>query len=162
MYNTAFVIFTLGWGTVNKLQLFFLLWHFFGFQLLAQNNVHACHCGSHYGGVKSHKCSSGHAINFQMVNNGCRWKRMGGKKQWLFGGTYNCSTNGSIISYTLLLVNNGISIVGFIKILLWNQELHCFQVCPKTFQHELVQHERVVPLSSTALRSQLAIRQFVV
>ena len=26
-----------------------------------------------------------------------------------------------------LLVNDGISIIGFIEVLLWNQELHCFQ-----------------------------------
>ena len=30
-----------------------------------------------------------------------------------------------------LLVNNGISIIGFIEVLLWNQELHCYQVLCK-------------------------------
>ena len=42
LYNTAFVIYTLRWGTVNKQQHYTsYFWHFFGLQLSAQNSRHA-------------------------------------------------------------------------------------------------------------------------
>ena len=49
IYNTAFVIDSLGRGTVNKQQLYFLVLTF-GLQLSAQNNGHAS--GSRFGGSK--------------------------------------------------------------------------------------------------------------
>ena len=53
VYNTAFAIYTLWWGTVATSY----FWHFFGFS--SQHKT----TGVTVWVVKGHKCSSGHALN---------------------------------------------------------------------------------------------------